>query len=165
MWLLLLQNRETDFKNAETCRPRSDLGRHFFADLNFDGFRGLLNAMFRRFIMPVIFCFPHLARIFHIWMVTNNLSHSFGNKNPLTCTHIFAIKNLTGHVCPVSDNQWPAVISRSASTNIWMLIYTMTGHHLHNMTVIYTIYTIQLPVNYFIVIYDCHIIIWVHMAG
>ena len=29
------------FQNAETCRPRSDLGRHFFADLNFDGFRGL----------------------------------------------------------------------------------------------------------------------------
>jgi hypothetical protein len=23
------------------CRARSDLGRHFFADLNFDGFRGL----------------------------------------------------------------------------------------------------------------------------
>ena len=25
----MLQNIETDFKNAETCRPRSDLGRHF----------------------------------------------------------------------------------------------------------------------------------------
>ena len=25
-------------KNAEMCRRRSDLGRHFFADLNFDGF-------------------------------------------------------------------------------------------------------------------------------
>ena len=37
----MLQNIETDFKNAETCRPRSDLGRHFFADLNFDSFRGL----------------------------------------------------------------------------------------------------------------------------
>jgi hypothetical protein len=31
-------------KNAETCRPRLDLGRHFFADLNFDGFRGLGSA-------------------------------------------------------------------------------------------------------------------------
>ena len=29
------------FKNAETCRPRSDLSLHFFADLNFDSFRGL----------------------------------------------------------------------------------------------------------------------------
>jgi hypothetical protein len=29
-------------KNAEMCRARSDLGRHFFADLNFDGFRGMI---------------------------------------------------------------------------------------------------------------------------
>jgi hypothetical protein len=28
-------------KNAKMCRPRSDLGRDFFGDLNFDGFRGL----------------------------------------------------------------------------------------------------------------------------
>jgi hypothetical protein len=34
---------ETDFKNAETCRPGSDLGLHFLADLKLDGFRGLNN--------------------------------------------------------------------------------------------------------------------------
>jgi hypothetical protein len=39
---IVLQDMETDFwKNAKTCRPRSDLGLHFFANLNFDGFRGL----------------------------------------------------------------------------------------------------------------------------
>ena len=32
--------------NAETCRPRLDLGRHFFADLSFDGFRGLKASIF-----------------------------------------------------------------------------------------------------------------------
>jgi hypothetical protein len=31
-------------KNAETCRPRSALGRHFFANLNFDGFWGLCHC-------------------------------------------------------------------------------------------------------------------------
>ena len=37
----MLQDVEQILKNAETCRPRSDLGWHCFADLNFDGFRGL----------------------------------------------------------------------------------------------------------------------------
>ena len=31
----------SDEFNAEGCRPGSDLGRHFPADLNFDFFRGL----------------------------------------------------------------------------------------------------------------------------
>jgi hypothetical protein len=31
-------------KNAETCRPRSALGRHFFANLNFDCFWGLCHC-------------------------------------------------------------------------------------------------------------------------
>ena len=39
--LLVLQDVEQILENAETCRPRSDLGRHCFAHLNFDGFRGL----------------------------------------------------------------------------------------------------------------------------
>ena len=39
----MLQDMETDFKNAETCRPGSDLGLHFLADLKLDGFRGLNN--------------------------------------------------------------------------------------------------------------------------
>jgi hypothetical protein len=45
--LLVLQDVEQILENAETCRPRSDLGRHnhCFTDLNFDGFRGLYNRV------------------------------------------------------------------------------------------------------------------------
>ena len=39
--LLVLQDVEQILENAETCLPRLDCGRHCFADLNFDGFRGL----------------------------------------------------------------------------------------------------------------------------
>jgi hypothetical protein len=38
------------------CRPRSDLDRHFFADLNFDSFRGLSNSHSVTDQFRVIYC-------------------------------------------------------------------------------------------------------------